>query len=180
MLQVHVPEIEYFDSVKQEFISIKAQDLTMEHSLISISKWESKWKKPFLETTDKTFDETIDYFKCMTLTPNVNPIVYQWLPMDVYGQIREYIEDSMTATWFKDKPKNSTKGSTVTSEIIYYWMVMFGIPFECQKWHLNRLLTLIRVCELKQQPSKKGNTKDMLASNWALNAKRRRELGTRG
>lgn len=184
MLQIDVPEREYFDDSKQEFIACKKQTLFLEHSLISISKWESKWKKPFLETKEKTLEETIDYIRCMTLNTNVDPGTYFGLTRDIFEKVGQYINDTMTATWFNNKQPGSakpgSKGQTVTSELIYYWMIAYEIPFECQKWHLNRLLTLIRVCEIKNQPSKKMKRKDILSSNWALNESRKRAMGTKG
>ena len=180
MLQIVIPEREFFDSVKQEFIYLKEQRLVLEHSLISISKWESKWKKPFLSKEGKTIEESRDYVRCMTLNKDVDPSVYTTLSQDVFQRINSYIEDSMTATWFNDKNQKPGNGPVITSELIYYWMVAFKIPFECEKWHLNRLLTLIKVCELKNAPKKKMKRKDIYAHNAALNAARKRNLGTNG
>lgn len=184
MLQIDVPEREYFDDSKQEFIYYKKQTLLLEHSLISISKWESKWKKPFLETKDRTMEETIDYIRCMTLNTNVDPDAYTGLTRDIFEKVGQYINDTMTATWFNNKQpgngKPGGKGQVVTSELIYYWMIAYEIPSEYQKWHLNRLLTLIRICEIKNQPSKKMRKKDILSSNRALNESRKRAMGTRG
>ena len=184
MLQIDVPEREFFDDSKQEFFNYPKATLFLEHSLISISKWESKWKKPFLETKDRTPEESTDYIRCMTLNTNVNPNAYEYLPRDIYEKVGNYINDTMTATWFNNKQPGSAKpggkGQIVTSELIYYWMIAYEIPFECQKWHLNRLLTLIRVCEIKNQPSKKMRKKDILSSNRALNESRKRAMGTRG
>ena len=181
MLKIKIPEVEGFDEKKNEFVKICPETcLQLEHSLVSLSKWESKWHKPFLSKTDvKTYEETIDYIKCMTLTQNVNPAVYSNIPASVMEQISAYIEDPMTATTFGESGKNNSR-EIITSEIIYYWMVSFNIPFECQKWHLNRLLTLIRVCSIKNAPKKKMSTNEIIARNRALNAQRRAQLNSRG
>lgn len=184
MLQITIPEREYFDDEKQEFTTIKEQTLTLEHSLISISKWESKWKKPFLIRANRTYAESIDYIRCMTLNSNVGDDVYRNISQAEFDKITEYIDDKMSATWFNDNgninKRPGAKGQAVTSELIYYWMIAFNIPFECQKWHLNRLLTLIKICEIKNTPPKKMKKKDIYARNKSLNEARKRNLGTRG
>lgn len=184
MLQIDIPEREYFDDSKQEFIHCKKQTLFLEHSLISISKWESKWKKPFLETKDRTYEESVDYIKCMTLNSNVDPGTYYGLTQDIFKKVGQYINDEMTATWFNDRQRGNKQGVSkkqiVTSELVYYWMIVYEIPFECQKWHLNRLLTLIRICEVKNTPSKKMSKKNILSDNRVLNEARKKRLGTKG
>ena len=180
MLQITVPAVEMWDEENEIFVNRKEQTLLLEHSLISLSKWESKWKKAFLGRQEKTKEETLDYVRCMTLTQNVDPEVYQTLSnknlMDIYA----YINDEMTATYFSDNGSGKVNGEIVTSEIIYYWMITLNIPVEFQKWHLNRLLTLIRVCNIKNQPSKKMSTSEILSRNAALNAARRKQLNTTG
>ena len=181
MLQITIPGEELFDEDKQEFITLKEQTLQLEHSLISLSKWESKWCKVFLSKQEKTFEETIDYIKCMTLTPNVSPDVYSRLTPANFKEIEDYIAAPMTATYFsKDRSGGRSSGEQTTSELIYYWMIALNIPFECQKWHLNRLITLIRVCNIKNQPPKKMSKKDIASRNAALNAARRKQLNTKG
>lgn len=183
MLQLIVPKREYFDDSKQEFIYYPRCILNLEHSLVSISKWESRWKKPFLSKDQKTYEESVDYIRCMTINTNVGQEAYLGLTKEVFDRVSEYINDSMTATWFNDKNqtgKGGGRGQVVTSELIYYWMIAFNIPFECQKWHLNRLLTLIKVCEIKNAPSKKMKQRDIYAQNRALNAARKKSLGTNG
>ena len=179
MLTILVPGQELFDEKTQTFTEIPAKELRLEHSLVSLSKWESKWKKPFLSPTPKTREETVDYVRYMTITQNVDPMVYQILtPQNIY-EINRYIDDPMTATTFKKKPQK--KGSQViTSEIIYYWMIELGIPESFQTWHLNRLLTLIRVCDEKSQPGKKMSKKDVMSQYRSINQARRRRTGTRG
>ena len=182
MLQLTIPSIEKFDENKNEFINTKEQHLQLEHSLVSMSKWESKWHKPFLGSTDKTDEETIDYIRCMTLTQNVDPSVYYSITQSIEKQITDYINDSMTATWFVED-KTSKKGSNsevVTSELIYYWMIALNIPVEFQKWHLNRLLTLIKVCNIKNAPPKKMSRREIMSRNKALNESRRRAANSRG
>lgn len=180
MLQITIPGAEYFDDAKQEFVYEKEQTLQLEHSLVSLSKWESKWKKAFLSGKDKSYEETLDYIKCMTITKNVNPSVYSRLTNEDLEQINSYISDPMTATYFpKDETKKNSR-EVVTSELIYYWMIAMNVPPEYQKWHLNRLLSLIRVCEIKNAPPKKMGRKELMSRNAALNAARRKRLNTRG
>lgn len=180
MLQITIPGAEYFDDAKQEFVYEKEQTLQLEHSLVSLSKWESKWKKAFLSGKDKSYEETLDYIKCMTITKNVNPSVYSRLSSKNLEQINSYISDPMTATYFpKDETKENSR-EVVTSELIYYWMIAMNVPPEYQKWHLNRLLSLIRVCEIKNAPPKKMGRKELMSRNAALNAARRKRLNTRG
>lgn len=181
MLQINVPiDKEGWDEQKQEFVEPKVQTLTLEHSLISLSKWESKWCKPFLTNEDKTYEETIDYIKCMTLTPNVKPEVYEYLTSENIREINSYIEAPMTATTFYENRASKTSREIVTSELIYYWMIALQIPPEYQKWHLNRLLTLIRVCNIKNSPPKKMSKTAIMRRNAELNAARRKQLNTKG
>ena len=180
MLEIVIPETEQWDEVNQEFITSNRQILRLEHSLVSLSKWESKWKKPFLSNKEKTYEETIDYIKCMTLTQNVNDTVSNLLDKDNIEKINKYIGDPMTATTFKEDPNKKSGREIITSELIYYWMISLNIPFECQKWHLNRLLTLIKVCGIKNQPPKKMSKKDVMSRNAALNAARRKQMNSRG
>lgn len=184
MLQVTIPAVESFDEKTNEFISTKEQTLQLEHSLLSLSKWESKWKKPFLSTEQRSYEESVDYIRCMTITQNVSPDIYRFIPPDIVKQVSDYIEDPMTATWFTNSTGSSSQGKknseATTSELIYYWMIALNIPMECQKWHLNRLLTLIRVCEIKQEPQKKMSKRDIMSRNKALNEKRRAALHSKG
>ena len=182
MLQITIPAVEVFDERTNEFKSvIEEQTLQLEHSLVSLSKWESKWNKAFLSHTAKiTEEETLDYIKCMTITQHVKPEVYTYLTNDNIRQINEYISAPMTATYFSEDPAKKGGREVVTSELIYYWMIALNIPFECQKWHLNRLLTLIRVCNIKNAPPKKRSKKDIMSRNAKLNAARRKQLNSKG
>lgn len=180
MLTITIPESEQWDEVNEEYIYTKAQTLQLEHSLVSLSKWESKWCKPFLSSNDKSLEETIDYVKCMTITPNVDQNVYRCLSNGNIEEINKYIAAPMTATWFSEDKVSRPNREIVTAEIIYYWMIALNIPFECQKWHLNRLLTLIRVCDKKSQPPKKMGKNEIMSRNAALNAARRKRYGSKG
>ncbi|MCI8992296.1 MAG: hypothetical protein HFG80_06155 [Eubacterium sp.] len=180
MLKITIPEQELWDEAKEEFVKTKSVNLQLEHSLVSLSKWEAKWHKPFLGKGDKTVEETIDYIRCMTITQNVDPSAYRFIDNDIVQQVSDYIADPMTATWFSKEEKGPPSREVVTAEIVYYWMVTFHIPFECQKWHLNRLLTLIRVCNAKNTPPKKLNRKQLAKRNTALNAARRKALNSKG
>jgi hypothetical protein len=180
MLRITIPAVEQWDEIKQEFVTRKEQTLSLEHSLVSLSKWESKWCKAFLTKQEKTIEETLDYIKFMTLTQNVDSEVYNYLTNGNISEINEYIEAPMTATYFSDEKTSKTSREQITAELIYYWMIALNIPFECQKWHLNRLLTLIKVCNIKNQPPKKRSKKDIMSQNAALNAARRKQLNTKG
>lgn len=189
MLQITVPAskaTELWDDEKQEFSvrpAVKEQTLQLEHSLISLSKWESTHCKSFLKSLERneiTAEEILDYIKCMTLTPNVKSEVYDHLTEQNIEDIRAYIDAPMTATQFYNQQKKAGSKETVTSELIYYWMITWGIPFECQKWHLTRLLTLIRVCAVKNQSPKKMSKGEIMSRNAALNAARKKKLNTHG
>lgn len=179
MLQLRIPEGEFFNEVTQEFVKTKETTLQLEHSLISVAKWESKWEKPFLAEDDKTNEQMRDYVRCMTINQNVDPEVYKHLSKGVIDQINKYIEKPMSATWFRED-KSPINREIVTAEIIYYWMVTNNIPFECQKWHLNRLLTLIRVCSIKNAPPKKMSAREIRNQNRELNKQRRARLNSKG
>lgn len=181
MLRITIPAAEYYDEERNMFINKREQVLQLEHSLVSLSKWESKWCKPFLSKDDKTYEETIDYIRCMTVTQNVDPEVYSRLTNENIDQVNEYIGAPMTATTFSDdRTPGKRSREIITAELVYYWMVAFNIPFECQKWHLNRLLTLIRVCEIKNAPPKKQSKRDIMSRNRALNEARKKQFNTRG
>lgn len=179
MLQIVVPSIELFDEETETFSMSDKTVLKLEHSLVSISKWESVWHKPFLTKDEKTTEESRDYVRCMTINRNVSPEVYLALTPENYSDINSYIETDQTATWFNNT--NTTPSREIfTSELIYYFMVSYNIPWEAQKWHLSRLLTLIRICQLKNEPPKKMAKNKILARNKALNAARRAKLGSKG
>ena len=182
MLQITIPETELFDEVRQEFIYVrKPVTLTLEHSLVSISKWESKWKKPYLSNDEPTPEEVIDYVRCMTITQNVDPEVYYALTMDNLKEIEAYIKDPYSATTiteYGNGPKRNKE--KVTSELVYYWMCAYQIPFEAQKWHFNRLMNLIRIAGIKNSNDNKMSRKDAMKSQREINAMRRAKHKSKG
>ena len=180
MLQIKIPSTKAWDEYKEEFVQTShEQVLQLEHSLVSISKWEAKWCKPFLTKEDKTYEETLDYIKCMTITQNVKDETYNRLTKSNIDEINNYISESRTATTFSDN-KSGTNREIITSELIYYWMISLNIPMECQKWHINRLLTLIRVCNVKNTSPKKMNKREIASRYASLNAARRKQFNSRG
>ena len=179
MLQITIPAMnDLWDERNQQFLSIKETTIQLEHSLLSISIWESKWNKSFINTKDRTEEELIDYIKCMTITKNVDPNVYVCLTAENIQEIVNYINVPMTATSIRDAGKSSRE--IVTSELIYYWMISLNIPVKFEKWHLNRLITLIKVCSIKNQPPKKMSRGEIMQRNAALNAARKKRLNTKG
>jgi len=180
MLTIVIPSVEHYDDVKNEFLFTKAQTIQLEHSLVSISKWETKWGVPFLSKNERTTEQTTDYIRCMVITQNVDDKLLDNLTSDMVTTIKEYIEAPMSATIIPITTNKSGVKETITSELIYYWMVSLTIPFECQKWHLNRLLKLINICNIKNAPPKKMGKKELLSRNATLNAQRKEELLSKG
>ena len=183
-LELTINGSELYDEASERFIFTKPTILYLEHSLIAISKWESKYHVPFLKDDEKTPEQLEYYFKCMTINKNVDPNVYKSITPTQQQEILEYIRDPMTATWFGDSTKpgrgRGKQPDVITSELIYYWMVALQIPSEYEKWHLNRLLTLIQVCNSYNQPPKKMSKSEIIRNNDALNAARRTAMRTRG
>lgn len=179
-IELAIPETRLWDPVKEEFRYVKAQKLLLEHSLLSISKWEARWKKPYLNS-EKSSVEVMDYIRCMTLTKNVNPDVYYAIPVEEIKRLNEYIVDPMTATTITNhEQKRGKKNEIITAEIIYWQMAQLNIDLEWEKRHLNRLLMLIQVCAIKSQPPKKMSRSDVMRQNKALNAARRKKYHTKG
>lgn len=184
MLRLELPAVEGWNSIKEEFFTFPSKVISLEHSLVSVSKWESKWKKAFISNKAKTTEETVDYIRCMLIDGEFDESdCYRLLPKHI-DAVNEYISDPMTATYFREESENKKNGyplrETITSELIYYWMIQFGIPFECETWHLNRLLSLIKVCKIKSMPPKKMSRQEIMRRNAELNAKRKKQLKTNG
>lgn len=180
MLTINVKGSELFDEETSSFSTVGDIEIDLEHSLLSVSKWESKYKKPFLTSEKKTSEETYYYIQAMIMTPNYPIDTLLRLSEENLKEINDYIESSQSATTFGEMPETRVKGETITSELIYYWMVAFNIPFTCEQWHLNRLLALIRICNIKNSKPKKMSKSEIAARNRELNARRRMELGTSG
>lgn len=183
MLKLSIPGREWYDEAREEFMSVEPIILLLEHSLLSLSKWESKWKIPFLENDPpKTKEQSIDYIRCMTINKNVDQLVYYNIPPSMMKQIDAYINDRQTATIVnrRKQPARVPVKEPVTSDLIYYWMVSYSIPFEAQKWHLSRLLALIDVCAFKNEAPSKMSKNEILKRNAKLNKARCAARGTRG
>lgn len=181
MLQIKIPiTAEGWDEEKEEFVEPTYQTLDLEHSLVSLAKWESKWCKSFIESKDKTEEETLDYIKLMTLTQDVDPDIFSILTKENVEQINDYINAPMTATTFRKVAGGKRNNEFVTAETIYQWMIALNIPFDRENWHLNRLITLIRVTSLKNQPPKKMSASEIMRRNDAINERRLKQLNTKG
>jgi hypothetical protein len=178
MLKLCVVTGEFYDEQTERFI-VESVDVVLEHSLVSLSKWESHFEKPFIGEEDKAREEMLWYINAMVLSPEVSLEVFDKLSKENYDQINKYINAKMTATWFSETQRGKSR-EVITAELIYYWMISFGIPFECQHWHINRLLTLIRVCSEMNAPKKKLSPQEVAARNRALNEQRRKKYNTRG
>lgn len=179
-ITIKVQGKDLYNPLTNQFVTTKATTLTFEHSLISISKWEEKWHKPYLSTEQKSTEESIDYLRCMCLTQNVDSNVFYALDQESIQKIADYITDPHTATTINRKNQKVSR-EIITNELIYFWMTQLQIPFDpCQKWHLNRLLTFIDVASIKSQPPKKMGRREMLNQRAALNAQRRAKYNTRG
>lgn len=180
MLEIVIPDAEYYDDEKEEFLIVKGETLQLEHSLVSLSKWESKYEKPFLTGDEKTEEENVYYIRCMIINDVKNPdVIYAITPYQA-EQIANYISKQHTATWFAKDNKGSSSREVITSEVIYYWMITLNIPFSCETWNLWRLLTLIRVVNLKNQPQKKMSKSEAAARMRELNQQRKQRYNTKG
>lgn len=181
MLQITIPATEFYDERENEFLYTKETILQLEHSLVSLSKWEAEHHQYFIDRKDLSMEDYLSYIRCMTITKNVDPNVYRAMPEAIVNKIRAYVDDPMTATILPKETGRNQGGRFITSELIYYWMSCYNLPFaECQKWHLNRLLTLINVCVNESSEKKKMPLNDIYAQNRMLNEQRKAKLKTRG
>lgn len=181
MLRLIVPGKEMYDEEKQEFTTTVGEFvLELEHSLVSLSKWESIYEKPFLGVEEKTNVEVLGYIRAMILTPNVPEEVFSRLSKENIEAVNTYLNAKMTATWFSEAPGAPKSRDVITSELIYYWLTVFSIPFEVETWHLNRLFTLIRICNIKQSKPQKMSRAEAAARQRELNAQRKAQLGSKG
>lgn len=180
MLKIIVPGIELFDDERQVFITEDESVLELEHSLVSLSKWEETWEKPFLGDAKKTPEEILGYVQAMCVTPDVSPEVFRRLTEENVQAINNYVDAKMTATWFSSATGSAPSREIITSEIIYHWMFALKVPMECQNWHLSKLFTLIKVINEKRNPPKKMTQREIMEQNRRLNAQRRAELKTSG
>lgn len=180
MLTITVLGAELFDEKSEEFTNSEGFELQLEHSLVALSKWESKYEKSFLAIEGKTSDEVLGYIEAMVLTPNIPSDFLTKLSQENLEAINTYIDAKMTATWFSEAPGAPKSSEVITAELIYYWMATFGISMECQHWHLNRLFTLIKVHNVKSAKPTKMSRGDMAARNRELNARRKAQMGTTG
>lgn len=180
-ITITIPAGQLYSESENRFYKVEETTVELEHSLVALSKWESKWHKPFLTKDQKTRAEVIDYFRCMCLTPSIEPLVFNAIKDREFVRIMKYIDDPMTATTIThhSSTKRGNTG-TVTSELIYYWMGEYNISKECEWWHINRLFKLIEITSVKRQPEKKMSKRDIAAQNKSLNAMRRARHGSRG
>lgn len=181
MLVLDVKVTEYYDDSQEVFVPV-TMPIAFEHSLLSLSKWESKYEKPFLsENHDKTEEEILDYLRMMAINPAVTDAHLANLSNKNITELQNYLGSKQTATWFSDRKKTQkAPPETPTAELIYYWMFSYQIPIECESWHINRLLTLIRVFGEKNQEPEKMSKSEMLARNRKLNAQRKAKMQTKG
>lgn len=180
MLTIIVTGDELFDEETETFATVGDIKVELEHSLISLSKWESEFEKPFLGPGQKSSEEVLGYIRAMILTPNLPPDILQRMTHFNLAQINKYIDSKQSATTFPDLPKTKGRREIITAELIYFWMVSYSIPFECENWHLNRLFSLLRVCDIKNSKKKKIPRNQLAAQRRELNAQRRAQLGTTG
>lgn len=180
MLRITITGEEFFDEEEQTFTSVGDVVIDLEHSLVSLSKWESKFQKPFLSPGEKSSEEILEYIKAMILTPDVTPDILDRFSKEEFDLINDYIESKESATSFGMMPKSNARGEVITSELIYYWLVAFNIPFECEHWHLNRLLALIRICNIKNSKPRRMSKHEVAQRNRELNAQRKANLNTTG
>lgn len=180
MLTLMVGGKESFDTKTEKFVKVGGTQLQLEHSLVSLSKWESKHEKPFLGQGTKSGEEIFDYVRCMLLDEETPEELLYELDEDNFREVNDYLDAKMSATWFSEQTHKPRSREVITAELIYYWMIQFQIPWEAQHWHLSRLFTLIQVCNHKAEKPKKMSKADIMARNRELNEQRKKQLGTTG
>lgn len=180
MLKLIINQKDYYDELTSEFVKLNGQTIELEHSLLSLSKWESIYQIPFLGPEPKTSEQVMTYIKCMVLTPDVDESIFQHFTQEDLDKIDKYINSKESATTFGIMPQQKGPGEVITSELIYYWMVAFNIPFECEKWHINRLFSLVRICNIKNSKPKKMSRHEIAEQNRALNEQRKKQYNTTG
>lgn len=180
MLKIVVGGTEAYDEASSQFVRQGGSVIELEHSLLSVSKWESKHEKPFLSKAPKTEEEVFSYLECMAQAPDLPPEIFSQLSDEHFEAINAYLDAKMTATWFSERPGAPKNSEVITAELIYYWMIAYQIPIECEAWHLNRLFTLIRICSIKNSKPKKMSGAEAAARRRELNEQRKRQLGTKG
>lgn len=179
MLEIEVPETEYFDDATSLFVKRPGKILRFEHSLLSVSKWEAHFEKAFLSKAEKTPEEMLNYIHYMRLDPGPISDLYS-LTKEHFVEINAYMNSKATATTFQDRASGRQSTEIITSELMYYWMTAYQIPFECETWHLNRLMALIKICSIKNAPQKKMRRSEILARNRTLNEQRLSKYNTSG
>lgn len=185
MLKITIPKTESWDEGNNVFVNTEEVSLELEHSLVSLSKWEAIWEKPFIGDDEKSVEETLSYIECMILTPDYPADVTSRLTNDLITKIQSYIDAKRSATWFNEKAQPGQKKSreVITSELIYYWMGIYKIWKDCEDWHLNRLFTLIKVHSAKSETGQKKKPRsqaEMMAERRRLNEQRKAQYGTNG
>lgn len=178
MFTIKIPPLEIFDDELEEFRQFGADEITFEHSLYTIARYEEATHKPYYDTRSDE-DNLFSYMPYMAIKPPKDPSAFFRIPQDELAKLKSWMEDSHTATWFSKDDDNSPEREIVTAELIYYWMTEYRIPFECERWHINRLMTLIQVCARKKSPPKQKSQAEIIREHRALNQKRRAERAAR-
>lgn len=182
MLTVHIPDVELFNNATGEFSYAKGGTLTLEHSLVAVHEWESKWKKPYLSQKKKTREESVDYIRCMIVEGHVDDEALRAIPNDVMTTVDNYIHDPMTATIIhsEGQSSNSSNGTFTTAEIIYWQMTVLNIPIVFETRHLNKLLTLIKICSIKNGKPKMLSKQERYERNRKINEQNKKRYNTKG
>lgn len=157
----------------------KVVRLQFEHSLRSLSKWESKNKIAFLAGREKTPAQMVDYYRCMLLSPEDPDLVYLLDPSQM-EELTNYINENQTASSVPNEGPTQYNPETTTSELVYFWMTALKINWEAQDWHFSRLMMLVQITSYKQQPPKKRNPREVLSDMRRENERRKKLFNTSG